>query len=131
MGDIAVRLYNQNDLKFLVDMMMEAWKYYLQETNRERMSQLLKDQLDNPGEKIWVAFEGDIPVGTAEVSIVESYRYDGEEARLELLYIKDTASNYYDVHSAIMNQIFTLLRDEGIDFLRVDTTLENADIMFV
>lgn len=131
MGDISVRLYKEEDLDFLVDMMIEAWGYYLQETKRERMSQLLGDQLENPVEKIWVAFENDQPIGTAEVSIVESYRYDGEEARLELLYIKDTAGNYYDVHSAIMDSIFGYLRDEGIDYLRVDTTLENADVMLV
>lgn len=131
MGEISTRLFNEEDLDTAEEMMTSAWKFYLQETTPERIKQLLADQLENPTSKIWLVFENDNPIGTAEISIVESYRYDGEEARLELIFIRDTASNYYDAHSALMDTIFGYLRDEGIDYLRVDTTLENADVLLV
>jgi len=131
MGEISTRLFNEEDLSIAEEMMDSAWKFYLQETTRERIRQLIEDQLENPASKIWLAFEDGNPIGIAEISIAESYRYDGEEARLELIFIKDTASNYYDAHSALMDAIFDDLREEGIDYLRVDTTLENADVLLV
>ncbi|MCD4784486.1 MAG: GNAT family N-acetyltransferase [Candidatus Eremiobacteraeota bacterium] len=131
MGEISTRLFNEEDLNLAEEMMTSAWKFYLQETTPERLRQLLEDQLENPASKVWLVFENDNPIGIAEISITESYRYDGEEALLKLIFISDTASNYYDVHSALMDTIFGYLRDEGIDYLRVDTTLENADVLLV
>lgn len=126
-----VRLYQEKDIENLVNIIWEAWGYYLQEVDIDRINELLKYYLSDDTKKIWLAFEDDALIGVAEVSIIESYRYQGEEARLELLYIRDKASNYYDVHSSIMDAIFEFLREEQIDFLRIDTTLENADILFV
>lgn len=131
MTEIKVRLYTKDDIGILSKMMNDAWIYYLQDTDRERMESMLIDQLENPSEKIWIAFENGKPVGFAEISIVESYRYDGEEARLELLYIIDSVSNYYDIHGKIMDTIFEFLRKESINYFRIDTTLENADVMMV
>lgn len=131
MTEIEVRQYRKDDIGMLSEMMKDAWVYYLQETDPERINSMLHDQLENPSAKIWIAFEDGKPVGFAEISIVESYRYDGEEARLELLYIIDSVSNYYDIHGKIMDTIFEFLREESVGFLRIDTTLENADVMMV
>ena len=131
MTEITVRQYTEDDIGILSKMMNDAWVYYLQETDPQRMESMLKDQLENPSAKIWIAFENDKPVGFAEISIVESYRYDGEEARLELLFIIDSVSNYYDIHGKIMDTIFEFLREESVSYLRIDTTLENADVMMV
>jgi hypothetical protein len=87
--------------------------------------------LTDDTKKFWLASEGDKLVGVAEVTLLESYRYQGEEGRLDILYIKDSASNYYDVHSALMDAIFECLRKEKVEIIRVDTTLENADVLFV
>lgn len=131
MTEIRVRQYTQSDIGMLSKMMNDAWVYYLQDTDLERIELMLNDQLENPSAKIWIAFENDKPVGFAEISIVESYRYDGEEARLELLFIIDNVSNYYDIHGKIMDTIFEFLRQESVSYFRIDTTLENADVMVV
>ena len=131
MENIEVRLYNEDDIDILSRMVYDAWIYYLQETDPMRVKTMLLEQLDNPASKIWIAFENGKPVGVAEISILESYRYDGEEAHLEIMYITDEASNYYDIHGKIMDTIFQYLREESVNYMRVDTTLENADVMMV
>jgi hypothetical protein len=131
MGNVSVRFLEEKDIDVATTLMVAAWEYYLQETSSVRVASLLKDQIENPSSRILLAFTGSEPAGIAEFSIVESYRYDGEEARLEMLFIKESAANYYDIHSALMDAIFEFLRNEHIEFLRIDTTLENADVMVV
>lgn len=122
---------NEKDIDLLTGIVKEAWDYYLQNADPERLRELMKFYLTDDSKKFWLAYEDDKLVGVAETTIVESYRYAGEEGRLDLLYIRDTASNYYDIHSTLMDTIFEYLRKEKIDFIRVDTTLENADVLFV
>ncbi|MCE1248160.1 MAG: hypothetical protein LWY06_16085 [Firmicutes bacterium] len=131
MGNVTVRFFDESSLEAAADLILSAWEYYLQEAEPSRVKALLEENLDHPAWKVLIAFENELPVGVAEFSITESYRCDGEEARLELLFIRDTAGNYYDVHAALMNGIFEFLRKEKIEFLRIDTTLENADVMVV
>jgi hypothetical protein len=129
--EVCVRQFNKNDIDVLTEIVNEAWSYYVQEINRARIKELLEFYINDDTTRFWIAFEEGVPVGVAQVVVRESFRCFGEEGRLELLYIKDTASNYYDVHSALMDEIFKYLRLENIEYLRIDTTLENADILFI
>lgn len=132
MGEILVKQFDSDkDIGTLGDLLKEAWGYYVHEVDSDRLNDLLKYYLTDDTKKFLMAFEDKNLIGIAEITIMESYRYPGEEGRLELLYIRDEASNYYDVHSGIMNKIFSILKDEKIEYLRVDTTLENADVMMV
>lgn len=130
--NVTVRPYNsKDDLEIITEIIKEAWDYYLQSTEISRVKELMEYYLADDTKKFWLAFEGDNLVGVGEATLRESFRCQGEEGRLEILYIRDSASNYYDVHSALMDAIFETLREEGVDFIRVDTTLENADVLFV
>jgi hypothetical protein len=129
--EVSVRQFNREDIGILTEIVDEAWIYYVQQVQKPRIQELLEFYISDDTTKFWLAFEGNSPVGVAHVVVRESFRCFGEEGRLELLYIKDTASNYYDVHSALMDAIFAYLRNENIEHLRIDTTLENADILFI
>jgi hypothetical protein len=131
MGDVSVKLYNKEDIPELSRIIVEAWRYYVQEIEESRVKELLEYYLTDDTARIWLAFEDTQLMGVAHVFLKESFRSYGEEGRLELLYIRDTAANYYDIHTSLMNSIFEYLRKENIEFLRVDTTLENSDVLFV
>jgi hypothetical protein len=130
-SEITVRIFSSSDIKDLADIVDEAWNYYVQSVERSRIEELLNFYLGDDTTNFWLAFEGDNPVGVAQVVIRESFRNSGEEGRLELLFIRDTASNYYDVHSALMESVFSYLKSEKIEYLRIDTTLENANILII
>ncbi len=132
MVEVIIRPYkDKSDLDNITAIMKEAWEYYLQNPDEERLRELLEYYLMDETKKFFLAFEQDRLVGVAETTLVESFRYRGEEGRLDLIYVRDSASNYYDVHSSLMNAILEYMREEKIDFVRVDTTLENADVLYV
>ncbi len=132
MSGVFVRYFREEDLNTLAEIIEEAWNYYSQEIDPRRLRELLRYYLQEDESKMFfLAFEDGNVVGVAEVTIVESYRYEGEEARLDLIYIRDEASNYYDVNSAIMDAVFNFLKDEKVEYLRADTTLENADVLYI
>lgn len=132
MDEVVARPFkSENDIEILTQILKEAWDYYLQNPDESRLRELVEYYLTDDTKRFFIAFEGEKLVGVAEISIIESYRYAGEEGRLELLFIRDSSSNYYDVHTALMDGILDFLRTENIDYLRVDTTLENADVLFV
>lgn len=131
MGEVTVRRFGEEDVETLTNIIYEAWDYYVQEAQIERIKELIQYYLGDDSKEFWLAYEDENLVGVAELTITESYRYAGEEGKLEIMYIRDSASNYYDVHTSLMNAIFEFLKEENIEYLRIDTALENADVLFV
>jgi len=126
---IKIVPFGKENVEELYQLIKEAWDYYVQDVDPKRVQELLEFYVGDETKEFWLAYENDKLVGMAEITITESYRYPGEEARLELLYIRNSVENYYDVHAALMDRVFDFLKEQKIDYIRVDTTLENADLM--
>ncbi|MFP4499279.1 MAG: hypothetical protein ACLFQV_13805 [Vulcanimicrobiota bacterium] len=133
MSNVKVTNCNKEDLDILIEIIYEAWNYYVQDVDKKRLNDLVAyyENSEDDSKRFLVAHENGKVVGVAEITLTESYRCEGEEAHLELLYIRDEVENYYDVHKEIMDTIFKILQDEDIEMLRVDTTLENSEIVFI
>ena len=80
MVEVKVRPYiDKSDLDNITLIMKEAWEYYLQNPDEDRLRELLEFYLTDDTKKFFLAFENDNLIGVAEITIIESFRYKGEE----------------------------------------------------
>lgn len=119
-----VREYDPGDIEAVAELIAADWASFHHETDGGWIRELLSRYLETGERHIWLAESEERFVGLLELSLEPTYKYRGQQARIELLYV-DESMRGTGVGSALMRAAMSYCDANGIVEVKVETEPEN------